>query len=253
MSKITDSVQEKINKWKAEPVLSLAHHFHKFNKQQHVRVSEYTVSDLSTVKKNWNTMKKITIHLGLNNEKQTNDNVITFAPIFEIDGKYLEMEIITKQDKNMLKTNNGARVPEEYKEMVTYNWNTLDFHLIDDLFIVRDNGIPKRVTSYHNSGAVITALKELIPDSSKLNAINMYLGVDKNKFAIPSLTAFAPVIGFQYMTVKDPKKNPVISYFINSGNVACKKIDSEIEEGVIKSIFSLEFFMQYTSPCPPTC
>jgi hypothetical protein len=244
------SIQEnpKVQRWQQEHVLRLADHFHEYNPAmtQHARVSQYTLNTeaINTIKKHWKSIQEISIHLGLK-ESETQENTITFAPIFVVkttEEFTFEMSVRKEVlgDVHTLKTNvnkNGEFVPKSYVDMVTDNWKTIDFHLVDDLFVVQTDYVPVRVLSYHFTKEIVSELTKLLGEN--LLEINLYLGVDMNKFGTTTLPSFTPVYGFKFSEVS----NLDIVQFFQS--LTCYKSNDASE--------AEEIFVQYSSPCPPTC
>jgi len=242
---ITDNL--KVQRWRQEHVLHLAEHFHEFDSKtgQHTRVRQYRLKedDVKTVQGIWSEITQMAIHLALR-KKTPDENTITFVPILTLQtNKELtfEMEVSaesTAEAKNLKgDVMKSSFVPQPYVDMVTENWRTMDFHLLDDLFSVQNKNIPERVMSYHITGNIIKQLAQL--DGKNLVEINLYLGVDMNKFSKTTLPSFTPVYGFKF---KEASTIDLVRFF---QTLTCYKRDdiSKMEE----------IFIQYSSPCPPTC
>ena len=238
-----ESIENLKTNWKKAHVLHLAEHFHEFNttNKQHARVRKYTLNAeaIKSIQNKWSNIKEMGIYLGLR-ENNTNENIITFAPIFTIkttETLSFEMHVQTESVENRKGANmQSAFVPQPYVDMVTDNWNTIDFHLIDDLFIVKNKANPERVLSYHITENIIEQLAQLKGDN--LLAINLYLGVDMNKFHKAKLPSFVPVYGFEFKEAT----NDIVKFF--QALTGYRGSDtSKIQE----------IFVQYSSPCPPTC
>jgi hypothetical protein len=239
-----ESIENLKTNWKKAHVLRLAEHFHEFNttNKQHTRVRKYTLNAeaIQSIQNKWSKIKEMGIHLGLR-ENTTNENIITFAPIFTVkttETLSFEMHIQTESVENRKGANmQSAFVPQPYVDMVTDNWNTLDFHLIDDLFVVQKDNVPVRVMSYHITKNIVEQLIKL--QGEHLFEINLYLGVDMNKFSKTNLTSFTPVYGFKF---KEASTNEIVKFF--QALTGYKRNDITKME---------EIFVQYSSPCPPTC
>lgn len=236
----------KVQRWKKESILRLAEHFHEFNKTngQHLRVANYTLSSdsIAAITAKWSKITQMGIHLGLNKGNE-NENVITFVPFFYVKtndgGEYFEMKVGSKdingnsvdETSNITSTTQSEIVPDSYMRMVTENWNTMDFHLLDDLFVVQSKNVPVRVQSYHIIGNIIKALIQ--KPGKSLVSINLYMGVDMNKFSKTSMTSFTPIFGFIFKDFPENNEFDLLSALHLSRN--------------------REIFVQYSSPCPSTC
>ncbi|MFK7749954.1 MAG: hypothetical protein AB8B65_16290 [Kordia sp.] len=240
--------EEKLLRWQREHILRLADHFHEFNEisGQHLRAQKFSlgIEALKIVADNWKTTTQIEIHLGLN-EVETEKNAITFIPLFKTinaqgEEAFFDMEITNEIPKSNTRTVNGLKpdiVPESYVYMVTENWNTVDFHLIDDLFVVQSKNSPVRVRSYSLTEDLVKQLNSM--NGEDLVAVHVYLGLDMNKFNKTNLTSFTPIFGFVF---KDAVANDTFS-FLDALNFS--KRNNELK--------TREIFVQYSRPCPPTC
>ncbi len=238
----------KIQRWQREHVLRLAEHFHEYDtvNNQHRRVSKYKLNadDLKTIQGIWSDIKEMGIHLGLRKEAPEENN-ITFVPIFVVkttEEFYFEMEIAVEIIENDINAKGRQQessgfVPKPYVDMVTENWRTIDFNLIDDLFVVQLNKAPLRVMSYHITDTIIEQLTQLKGDD--LLELNLYLGVDMNKFSTTSLPSFTPVYGYKF---EDAALIDKVDFF-QALTCSSRTNDSKAEE----------IFVQYARPCPPTC
>ncbi|UOB19123.1 hypothetical protein [Abyssalbus ytuae] len=226
--KVTPKVfEETTTRWKEEDMLQLSQHFHKYDKNsgQYLRARYFVMNadDVDT----FNAIKEITdmkIYLALN---EGNKEKLTFFPILQINDEHLfELSPETKVgDKRITEF-----VPATFKEMICKNWDDSEIHIIDDLFTVKKQQTLQRVLFYHTSDNIISFINtELL---GNIKDIILYPGIDMNKFQYKEMISFTPVLAFK----QKEKKN------YNTGLI-----------GVIESVLNDEVFIEYLTPCPPTC
>jgi hypothetical protein len=123
--------------------------------------------------------------------------------------------------------------------MICKNWDEIDVHLIDDLFTARKkeevNGkqviSTVRVLHYKVNDAMI---ENVIQKLKGIHGITLYSGIDMNKFSNKELISFTPVLGFKYTERNENKETLGL-------------------KGVLEFMDGKEVFVEYSSPCPPTC
>ncbi|AXT57128.1 hypothetical protein D1815_15750 [Aquimarina sp. AD1] len=246
---------EKIERWQQEEVLLLARHFQRLNETKGRPFSGYytranyfqmdavDVAILNSLKDDGKTIQRIKTHMALEVEDKKN---FTFVPIIEVDledtinnlfftliPKYKEpVEPIQNGTIGDLDTG-GVLVPGIFKEMILTNWNNLEDNLIDDLFVAVDTKTRQRerVNYYLIDNIDII---DLINDSllGEIEEFILYPGVDMNKFHKRDMISFTPVIGI----------TPV-------GEV----ITEILSRHALLEFTDEEIFIEYSSPCPPTC
>ncbi|WP_299182264.1 hypothetical protein [uncultured Aquimarina sp.] len=252
---ITLEQAEKIERWQQEEVLLLARHFQRLNETKGRPFSGYytranyfqmdagDVAILNNLKGDGKIIKRIKTHMALDVEDKKN---FTFVPIIEIDlvdtidnlffnlvPKYKEpVEPIQNGTIGDLDTG-GVLVPGIFKEMILTNWNNLEDNLIDDLFVAVDTKTRQRErVNYYvidNTG-IIDFVNDILLGNIK--DFILYPGVDMNKFHKRDMISFTPVIGIT------PEDNIVTE--ILSRHALLEFTEEEI-------------FIEYSSPCPPTC
>ncbi|WP_109298811.1 hypothetical protein [Aquimarina sp. AU474] len=235
-----DTTEDFVNsreKWCKENILKLAHHFHEWDKnsEQFRRVNFFSLNDkdaerFSNIKK----IREIRICLALRGD---DINKITFYPYLQVNGSKDLVFYFIPQVKKL----DAEIVPETFKKMIGDNWNDIDMHLIDDLFHCKTNegkGPVERVLSYYigNKDETDKRILQYINDVllDKVTGVNLYPGVDMNKFSKKEMISFTPVLGF---------------------NTAGVTMNNELGlRGVVESISGPdETLVEYLSPCPPTC
>ncbi|MDY8135172.1 hypothetical protein [Aquimarina sp. 2201CG5-10] len=238
-----NNFKKDIQRWKDEDILRLANHFHKrqLNKSlgiQYRRVSEFELESKDVGRFNKVMANKISafkVHLAL---KKENLEAYTFYPVFGIlkkgakEEEYFKLvpsEIEIPEDGE--KQTEGDVVPGQFKEMIGRNWDNIDNHLVDDLFIAAAGITRVRVHHYYIGKEMISYIQKL----GILNKIKLYPGVDMNKFQHKQMISFAPTIGFETI----PNKKPLEA-------LGLKGILEILPE-------SNEVFVEYLRPCPPTC
>ncbi len=235
----TTDYSEYIKRWEAEDVLQLAHHFHKLNETlgQFERTSHFTMveADVKTFQAMKKTMTGLRIYMALRDQ---NKEEHTFFPVLRVtddENKHTFFELISGDEVRTPNSTKSEFVPELFKNIVCENWDAIDINLIDDLFTARkitDTGYETtvRVKYFKICTKVINVIKEI----ELINGITLYSGIDMNKFPDKYQISFTPVLGFQYQ----------------------KQDTSNLTFG-LKSILEFskgnEVFVEYTSPCPPTC
>lgn len=229
-------------RWQREDILQLSHHFHKITTdgEQFTRTSDFKMdtADVKVFDSMKNDIKHIEIHLGL---KKRDKKKQTFFPILKIIDKknneqYFKLDPIENRDERDQST---AEVPGLFKEMICKNWDEIDVHLIDDLFTARKkeevNG--KQITStvrvlhYKVNDAMI---ESVIQKLNGIYEITLYSGIDMNKFSNKELISFTPVLGFKFTERNEQKETIGL-------------------KGVLEFVDGKEAFIEYSSPCPPTC
>jgi len=229
-------------RWEREEMLQLSHHFHKITTdgKQYSRTSNFEMNseDVKDFEKLKHGIDLLEIYLGL---KKGNKKKQTFFPILKVTdidkGKhYFKLDPIDDSNEN---DELYEEVPGVFKDMVCKNWDEVDIHLIDDLFTARTKkkvgkrmvGTTERVLSYKVNDIMI---KNVIQNLIGINGITLYSGIDMNKFSNKELISFTPVLGFKF-----EKRN--------------KEKEAIGLKGVFEFAGGKEVFIEYTSPCPPTC
>lgn len=230
------------DRWKQESVLNLANHFHKFdsNVNQQLRVTDFrmTEADLVTFKGivSVGKVKRVEMHLALTGEAQNNDFTVCMYLLVEHGETTTTTEhfkLYPKEKDQVSPTDPDSDiVPLIFKQMIANNWDEIDFHLIDDLFIAMKNSQLVRVRHFKIGDLMIQYINnQLKPCVDTLLGVKIYAGVDLNKFSNKETISFTPVIGFHF-------PEAIISNFQQVG---------------IKDCIAGELFMEYSLPCPPTC
>lgn len=226
--------------WKSEEVLQLARHFHKFEtiKGQYARVNYFVMSDLDLVRLNKITViEQLSIQLTLDGDDKKE---FTFYPVICIkhsEGRdhfplHPMTNTNTKKSSMLSDTQNSEIVPGIFKEMITKNWNDFDVNLIDDLFVALEEKSQKkvRVVEYFVTDNIVELLnKHFVGD---FKTFILYPGIDMNKFQYKTMISFTPVIGLTHQTNIDAN--------IISGHGSLELVENEL-------------FVEYLTPCPPTC
>ncbi|PKV48577.1 hypothetical protein ATE84_0577 [Aquimarina sp. MAR_2010_214] len=231
-----ESFKKSTSLWKNADVLQLTHHFHKLDPSvgQYERVYYFSMSDDDV--KRFNAIQEIdtfTMHMAL---KRGYKEKFTFFPIFEIvdekgNEQFFGLEAFQKPEMNESQNKENEPgseiVPQTFKQMIHDNWEQVDMSLVDDLFTVKTKKKPmERVLFYKVTAGLINPY---LPNG--IEAIKFYPGLDMNKFQYKDMISFTPVIGIT-------PKNPVENISQRAGIIEYS--DSEV-------------FIEYSSPCPPTC
>lgn len=235
----TKDYKTEIERWAQEDVLQLANHFHKLNinNNQFERTSYFTMNsdDVKIFQAMKESITDLRIYMAL---KEQNKEAHTFFPVLRVTddkGKHTFFELISGDEVGTPSSIKAEFVPELFKNMISKNWDAIDINLIDDLFTARkiedtDFEVTVRVKYFKICTEIINVIKEI----ELINGITLYSGIDMNKFPDKYQISFTPVLGFQYQ----------------------KQDTSNLTFG-LKSILEFnkgnEVFVEYTSPCPPTC
>lgn len=232
---------EDTNRWKQEPILNLANHFHKFDpvQNQQIRLADFTMTaaDLSTFKEiiAAGHIQKMEMHLALAGSAQ---NTVFTACMYLVVKHGLNTQTAyfklfpTEIIPILPPDQDSEIVPKIFKEMIASNWSGMDFHLIDDLFIAQKNNQLLRVQYYWVGQMMIDFINsELKPCADTLLGFKIYAGIDLNKFSNKETISFTPVLGFKF-----PETDSL--NFLGFG---------------VKDCMAGELFMEYSLPCPPTC
>lgn len=229
-------------RWGREDILQLSHHFHKIttNGTQYVRSSDFKMNpeEVKFFDDMKNDIAHIEIHLGL---KKRDKKKHTFFPILKVIDKqankhYFKLDSIENPNE---RGRFLEEVPRTFKEMICKNWDKIDVHLIDDLFTARtkkevgDHIVESTVRVLHykvNNTMIETVIQKL----KGIHEITLYSGIDMNKFSNKELISFTPVLGFKY---KGRNKNK----------------ETLGLKSVLEFLDGKEAFIEYSSPCPPTC
>ncbi|WP_103864392.1 hypothetical protein [Aquimarina sp. I32.4] len=224
------------NLWKRADVLELTHHFHKLDKSigQYERVYYFAVNEKDITRFNAiEQIKTFKIYMAL---KEGHKESFTFFPIFEVvdtsDKKYYFELVAHQKPKKGVQKDETAQlgseiVPAIFKDMISENWQKVEMSLIDDLFTVKTAEKPmERVLFYSVTPDLINPY---LPGNVK--ELKLYPGLDMNKFQYKDMISFTPVIG---LTPKLPIENNLYRM------------------GILESDGN-EVFIEYSTPCPPTC
>lgn len=234
----SENYHQEIKNWEEEDVMQLANHFHKIDtaKGQFERTSEFVMAlkDVEKFEKLRAVIEEMRIYLALDTkdkEKQTffpvlrikdDDNVLHFFKLYAVDLRSIDL---TK----------SAEVPELFKNMICKNWDAIDMHLIDDLFMAKQqqvNGFETtaRVLHYQIDKKIVDSIIKKLPE---IKGITFYSGIDMNKFSDKKQISFTPVLGFQHdiLTADD------VPFGLKN----------------IVEFSKRETFIEYSRPCPPTC
>lgn len=233
-TQLTEAIfNEDTNRWKNADVLALTHHFHKLdeNQGQYERVNYFAMRKSDV--KQFNTIQKIktlSIYLAL---KAGYKEKFTFFPIFEVtttQGEKLRFDLEPHQ-KPKIKDDQtkltSEIVPKIFKDMICENWEEVEMSLVDDLFTVKTKGKPMERVLYYIVSANL--INPYLPGN--ISELKLYPGIDMNKFQYKDMISFTPVIG---VIPKTPIANSINSM------------------GIIESADD-EVYLEYLSPCPPTC
>lgn len=235
----TKESPQTINNWKKENILNLASHFHQFNGEQHERVKAFLMgdNDRSTLSNKIaaGSIKEMKIHLALM-DSSTLENPSTFIAYFIMELKDLEnntiwLDLVPTANDPCAAEPDSDLVPKIFKEMIVKNWNELDQHLIDDLFLAEKEGQILRAHHFKICQDMVDFINQsLLQNGETLEAVTVYPGVDMNKFVDKTSVSFTPVLGFRMDTA----------------------VNSKIPFG-IKGCGGREVLIEYSLPCPPTC
>ncbi|PTX63696.1 hypothetical protein C8N46_101300 [Kordia periserrulae] len=236
--KETNEFSEHIERWAHEDMLQLTHHFHRLKGEQYERTSDFDMDKVEDVIKFEGikkTIKRLRIYLALN---PPNKAAFTFFPVLEVltdDDKLHQFKLHATENR---KSSSGDLevVPKLFKDMICQNWDTIDANLVDDLFFASKkaaNGFDTllRVQYFEVKEKILTEVIRKLPE---LTGITLYSGIDMNKFSDKTQISFTPVLGFQYDSAVDK----------NDLSFGLKSV-LEFSKG--------ETFIEYSSPCPPTC
>lgn len=225
-----------------EPVLSLADHFHylKLDDGQQKRLSEYQLDDsngqlasLNEIVRN-NTITRIEMHMAL--EGAANLSVFTSCMYMSVyhgnlAPTHFKLNPFEKPNPEIHLPTTDI-VPPIFKEMIATNWDEVDNHLIDDLFIAKNVNVLERVHYFLIGDAMTTFIDKMLEDCShNILDVKIYAGLDLNKFSNKETISFTPVLGF---------KLPIemINSYQASGSANCLRG---------------EVLLEYSMPCPPAC
>lgn len=234
----TEDYKTEIERWAQEDVLQLANHFHKLNinNNQFERTSYFTMNsdDVKTFQAMKESITDLRIYMAL---REQNKEEHTFFPVLRVtDTKenHTYLELISGDEVGIQNSIKSEFVPELFKNIISKNWDTIDINLIDDLFTARkiedtEFEVTVRVKYFKICEEIIDVIKEI----KLINGITLYSGIDMNKFPDKYQISFTPVLGFRH-----------------------EKQDTDDLTFGLKNIMELskgEVFVEYTSPCPPTC
>ena len=236
----TKDYKTEIDRWAEEDVLQLANHFHKLHsyKGQFERTSNFTMNvpnDIAYFNEIKKDIKDLRIYMALDTQDKEQ---FTFFPLLQV--------IDTKNEKHFFKLypitekravrEKSELVPELFKNIICDNWDAIDINLIDDLFTARkkdDNGYETivRVKYYQICEEIV---EKVIKKLDSINGITLYSGIDMNKFSDKYQISFTPVLGFQYENQDTANETFGL-------------------KGLLEFSKGEEVFVEYSSPCPPTC
>ncbi|MEM6719759.1 MAG: hypothetical protein AAF611_10610 [Bacteroidota bacterium] len=235
-----NNYSENIERWAHEDMLQLAHHFHRLEKtkEQYERITDFImnkINDVPTFESLKTSIKRLRIYMALDTQDK---EAFTFFPVLQV--------LTTTEATHYFKLHavEGGRshrgeseiVPALFKNILCKNWDVIDLNLIDDLFIATKKSqygfdTIQRVKYFEISTEIITNVIQKLPE---LTGITFYSGIDLNKFSDKTQISFTPVLGFQYEAQSE-----------------------EMEYGFgLQSVMEFtkgEVFIEYSSPCPPTC
>ncbi|WP_459210128.1 hypothetical protein [Aquimarina rhabdastrellae] len=234
-------LKKNIKKWKEADIQTLSKHFHRLNTLakgdiHFERVNKFVMQedDIVRFREYQATIKGIKIHLAL---QKNNKKKFTFFPILEAildSGQEEYFKLIPKKNTTENSRAYSAIVPGIFKEMIVKNWEEIENHLLDDLFIAETNKELKRVHYFVIDQAIVS----LINKFEDIEAITLYPGVDMNKFNTKQMISFTPVLGILHK-----KSTETLQMFIPSHGLLEFENEGEKEE----------IFIEYSRPCPPTC
>lgn len=253
---------KKKNNWKEANPRSIATHFHTYiDKEQSTTdtcptQSGYYRANVCKMDKDCvplfeiqikEGITDIKIHMALDSDSDTNtdrskENTYSFNPIIEFtptnkkNDSPTSYTLISKRTPSNDASVTSDLVPEIFKNHVVHNWNEIDTHLIEDLFLAKsreDANQKLRVQHFKISNTMIEHINTILTDTKNtITEVSLYLGIDMNKFGDNSKISFTPVLGFKI------KKNLPDDYLTFPGIV--NRIEKEI-------------YIEYSTPCPPTC
>ncbi|MFK7787551.1 MAG: hypothetical protein AB8B56_20680 [Crocinitomicaceae bacterium] len=246
----SDKWEKDIKFWKTEDVLKLANHFHYLNDEndlyQHVRVHHFKMSSENVMK--FRLIGEIdTMKICLAIDTDENETKFRFYPILEMTAVGVVGKVQIPLEPKAIEgdSSESVIVPGIFKDMIQENWNKIDITYIDDLFIAQaQNEEGKlldqmvRVHEFRISKDMIKVINELniqvpVEDDRQvmepnIQEIDLYPGVDMNKFGRKEYISFAPVLGFKHL----------------SNSSTYNRI------GIVESQ-GKETLIEYTLPCPP--
>ncbi|QHI38327.1 hypothetical protein IMCC3317_37180 [Kordia antarctica] len=235
----TTDYSEEIKRWAEEDVLQLANHFHRLTKGQFERTSYFTMTapDVAIFQELKPLITDLRIYMAI---EAQNKEKHTFFPVLRVTNDKEEhtfLKLIAPEVRKQNSTKSEV-VPEVFKNMISKNWDEVDFHLIDDLFTARKKEELNRVVVESTVRVLYfqistDIINHVIKELTEIKGITLYSGIDMNKFSDKYQISFTPVLGFQH------------------GN-----IDAGDFTFGLKSIVEFskgEVFIEYSRPCPPTC
>ncbi|MHA7056739.1 hypothetical protein ACWGOQ_0005930 [Aquimarina sp. M1] len=241
---------DSITRWQEEEVLLLARHFQRLNSSKKTSTRHYSrtncfemntddIKTLNTLK----DIKSIRIYMSLEDEDK---HKFTFHPIinikygsadnevwFTLEATYQKPKVPIHPTNGNVNDGGGTIVPGIFKDMILANWNSIEDNVIDDLFVAKDE-VTRALTRVNffnvSSDRVLELFNTTLQDN--ISRFIMYPGVDMNKFQHRNMISFTPVIGIV------PEKQVLTEVISRHGVV---EFDNE------------EIFVEYLTPCPPTC
>ncbi|KAA1247311.1 hypothetical protein [Aquimarina sp. RZ0] len=244
---MTQQQAQSIQRWQQEEVLLLARHFQRLNVGKSPFSGHFTRTNCFVMKPDdvhtLNTLKNISrIRIYMSLEEEDKER-FTFCPIINIkfgtdNQRWFTLEPIYQQpEKPILPDTDvntgGTIVPGIFKEMILANWMSIEDNLIDDLFVAKivTSSTLVRVNFFEVNSATILELFNTTLHNN-ISEFVVYPGIDMNKFQDRNMISFTPVIGVT-------PKNEVATEIISRHGLAEFTID--------------QIFMEYLTPCPPTC
>lgn len=235
-----ETISADLDNWKKTDVLKLASHFHKWcsKTHQHKRVYNFEMAPEYLAQFNGlDTIKLINICLAV--KSVVNEGEFAFYPVLEIHLEASKPVVYLPLIGYEAPPNEVAPlsdiVPGIFKEMISKNWHNIQMSLVDDLFLAKkqsDGSFGAEMVRVHHFeiGERMIAHINAIRAVGPVDGVVLYPGVDMNKMADKHMISFTPILG-----IKHPEINSI-----------------HAQHGVIETIES-ETFIEYSSPCPPTC
>jgi len=242
-----------IDNWRRCDINQLAHHFHIYNQdsRQFERVGVFDLTPpKGTIIPKRNDGLEIRMSLTSPDSKP---ETVTFQPLIVLrvpvgDKPEEESEEpnILSNGKPLYSTSNvgAAKVPKQYLETVSSNWQALDQAKIDDAFLAMiplglgGNAVLQRLSGYIINSEYNKSLYDFLMahnQPGQLKKLKLHLGVDFNKRPDNEEFQFAPVVEVRVKTgeakLKDFEGTTIV--------------DINDDEATV--------YFQYMRPCPPFC
>lgn len=255
------SHQKNIQKWQRCDVMDLARTFFdpsvnqlgSEDSQQFVKVAQIVIGKKDVKRLLFRDLvpekNSFKIEMGLSKGKGKR---LLFAPVFTVDNKGKKKSAVFSWEPKQL---GDAEIPYQLMKDLTNNWNTLENHLLDDVFMAKgeNSDSMKRLMSYHFSPkssaanqAFYTAVYSLISKGYTISKIIMHMGVDFNKFSNVDRYSFSPILELKYKKSADTSSLLTEAELLEFHRLGARLgPDTDPDDGSL--------LIEYLTPCPSTC